>query len=75
MEVENQSQVIGIIPNQPTPLSKPDYDDVGVFGLSIKGYMTFLLLATCCLMWGFGHDVPAPLLVLTSAAFGFYFRK
>lgn len=54
---------------------KPDYDDVGAFGLSLKGYLTFMLSLTCCVAIFVGVDVPPWLIGFTGLALGSYFRQ
>ena len=68
-------------PKLPAPVPPPEFDDVGLFGLSFRGYLTFLLATTCCLIWIYGAvsgtktDVPPALLALTSVTITFYFKR
>ena len=58
---------------KPTP---PDFDDVGLFGLSLRGWLTSMLTFTCCAaIFLPGVTVPPWLIGFTGLALGSYFKR
>ena len=58
----------------PIPPPSPEYDDVAAWGLSLRGIITFLLIATVCVLAVLkieNQTINAMALV----CLGFYFRK
>jgi hypothetical protein len=57
------------------PAQKPDFDDIGAFGLSFRGWITFLVILTTCLLVLLGKAVPEIIENMAFVCLGFYFNK
>ena len=59
-------------PNKENP---PASDNSSIFGVSIRGWIAMVVVATICLMSGLKIDIKEPLYTLAGLIVGFYFGQ
>jgi hypothetical protein len=77
MEETNITDVKGqtpLIKNQLTSTA-PDYDDISILGVSLRGIITFLTVATVCGLCAAKIPIDETLKAIVFVCIGFYFKK
>lgn len=60
---------------RPVVADPGNVDDSRLFGVSVRGWLSILLVATVCGMSAAAREVKEPLYTLVGMALGFYFGK
>ena len=53
----------------------PDFDDIALGGISLRGILTFTLLGALIVLTGFKIVEPQYIVALTLTSMGYYFKK
>ena len=59
-------------PIEPSPTKEPQ-DESKIFGISIRGFITLLIVITVCVMSVTQLDIKEPLYTLAGLTIGYYF--